>query len=67
MKTKRDMNTIIKAGLEALNEKLDPIERMLFFRYYNLGYGDYTKDRHQWLDELGADNIISDIEKMRGN
>jgi hypothetical protein len=68
MKTNpRDINTIIKIGVEALIEKLDPIETTLFFRHFNLGYGDYTKERHQWLDDLTPEEIINDIMKMREN
>jgi hypothetical protein len=67
MKTKKDINTIIKIGMEALYEKLDPIETALFFRHYNLGYGDYTKERHQWLDNLTLDEVFNDIIKMREN
>ena len=66
MQTKpRDLDTIIKVGVEALNEKLDPIETALFFRYYNLGHGDYTEERRQWLDSLKPEEIIGDIMKMR--
>jgi hypothetical protein len=65
MKTEMDINTIIKNGMEALREKLNPVEMALFFRYYNLGEGDYTKERRQWLDKLTLDGIIGDIEGRR--
>jgi hypothetical protein len=66
METKpRDLDTIVKIAMDAITEKLDPIETALFFRYFNLGSGDYTKERHQWLDHLTPEEIISDIMKMR--
>jgi hypothetical protein len=29
-----------------------------FLRVYKVGSGDYTRDRHQWLDGLTVDDIL---------
>ncbi|MDR1485759.1 MAG: hypothetical protein LBT09_13175 [Planctomycetaceae bacterium] len=58
----RDISTIVKLGIGALNEKLGPIATTKFMLYFNHGRGDYTKERHQWLDRLSEDDVYEDIE-----
>ncbi|GHU59299.1 hypothetical protein FACS189444_4350 [Spirochaetia bacterium] len=61
----RDVNTIRKLGIEALTEKLGPIGMIEFMRQYDSGYGDYTKDRHMWLDNLTIDDICNEINNVK--
>ncbi|GHU36555.1 hypothetical protein FACS1894172_19540 [Spirochaetia bacterium] len=61
----RDLNTIRKLGIEALTEKLGPIGMIEFMRQYDSGYGDYTKDRHMWLDNLTIDDICNEIKNVK--
>ena len=61
----KDMNTIRKLGIEALNEKLGPIGMVEFMRQFDSGYGDYTKERHNWLDGLTIEDISNGIKKMK--
>jgi len=51
------MNTIRKMGIDALTEKLGPIGMVEFMRQFDSGYGDYTKERHTWLDNLTIEDI----------
>jgi hypothetical protein len=62
----KDMNTIRKLGIEALSEKLGPVGMVEFMRQFDSGYGDYTKNRHNWLDGLTIEDIINEIKKMKG-
>jgi hypothetical protein len=62
----KDMNTIRKLGIEALSEKLGPVGMVEFMRQFDSGYGDYTKDRHNWLDRLTIEDISNEIKKMKG-
>jgi hypothetical protein len=62
----KDMNTIRKLGIEALNEKLGPIGMVEFMKQFDSGYGDYTKERHNWLDGLTIEDISNSIKKMKG-
>jgi hypothetical protein len=62
----KDMNTIRKMGIEALNEKLGPVGMIEFMRQFDSGYGDYTKERHNWLDTLSIEDISTEIKKMKG-
>jgi hypothetical protein len=58
----KDMGTIRKLGIDALNEKLGPIGMVEFLRQFDSGYGDYTKERHKWLDGLTIEEISNGIK-----
>jgi hypothetical protein len=59
----KDLNSIRKQGIDALTEKLGPIGMVEFMRQFDSGYGDYTKERHTWLDGLTIEDISSEINK----
>ncbi|MDR1149008.1 MAG: hypothetical protein LBK66_10295 [Spirochaetaceae bacterium] len=61
----KDLNSIRKLGIEALNEKLGPLGMVEFMRQFDSGYGDYTKERHDWLDELTIEDISNEIKKIK--
>ena len=61
----KDMNTIRRLGIEALTEKLGPIGMIEFIRQFDSGYGDYTKERHSWLDDLTIEDISNEIKNMK--
>ena len=62
----KDKNIIRRLGIEALNEKLGPIGMMEFMHQFDSGYGDYTKERHNWLDQLTIEDISNEIKKSSG-
>ena len=41
-------------GLEALVVRLGPADAIRFIQQYEQGQGDYTRDRHEWLDSIRA-------------
>jgi hypothetical protein len=57
------VNSIRKLGIDALTEKLGPIGMVEFIRQFDSGYGDYTKERHAWLDNLTIEDINNEISK----
>jgi hypothetical protein len=61
----KDMSSIRKLGIDALTEKLGPIGMVEFMRQFDSGYGDYTKERHAWLDNLTLEDICSEIEEKQ--
>lgn len=63
--TARDLATIRKMGIEALTEKLGPVGMVEFIRQFDSGYGDYTKERHEWLDDMDIDAIVKQAEAKR--
>jgi hypothetical protein len=58
------MPEIRKAGLEALIERLGPEGTLRFLQQYNPGQGDYTAERHQWLDSLTLEEIEKSIRQQ---
>jgi hypothetical protein len=61
----KDMNSVRKLGIAALTEKLGPIGMIEFMRQFDSGYGDYTKERHIWLDNLTIEDISKEIKKIK--
>jgi hypothetical protein len=64
--TVRSAEEIRRRGLEALAEALGPVDAVRFLQSFDLGKGDYTKERAQVLD-LELDEIVKGIEKRRKN
>ena len=60
----RRTEEIRKRGIEALAEALGPVDAVRFLRSFDLGRGDYTKERDQVLG-LELDEIVLGIEKKR--
>ena len=60
----RTLNEIRKRGIEALAKALGPIGMVRFIQSFDLGKGDYTKERFQWLEQ-DMDEIIDEIERER--
>lgn len=54
---------IQKAGLTVLAQELGAVGFVRFIQQYELGKGNYTKDRHQWLDQLSSDDVLKLIEE----
>ncbi|MDR1101385.1 MAG: hypothetical protein LBL34_03410 [Clostridiales bacterium] len=52
---------IMTIGIEALREKLGAIGVAEFFRYFGLGYGDYTKERKSMREGQTLDEICEEI------
>ena len=48
------------AGLAALSRELGVVGMIRFMQQFEMGQGDYSKDRHQWLDQYS----VADIAKL---
>ena len=48
------------AGLAALARELGLVGMIRFMQQFEMGQGNYSKDRHQWLDQY----TVEDNEKM---
>lgn len=55
-----------EAGTHVLEEAFGPLGAVRFLQLAGFGTGNYTEERHAWLDGLTVEEIMSDIEKMRG-
>ncbi len=60
----RSIEEIRKCGIAALAEALGPVDAVRFLQSFDLGRGDYTKERARVLG-LELDNIVKEIEKRR--
>ncbi len=48
---------IREAGMEILSRELGVVGMIRFMQQFEMGKGDYSKDRHLWLDQYGVDDI----------
>ncbi len=60
----RRTEEIRKRGIAALAEALGPVDAVRFLQSFDLGRGDYTKERARVLG-LELDDIVKEIEKRR--
>jgi hypothetical protein len=56
---------IRQAGIEALVRKLGPVGMVRFLQQFETGKGDYTAERHAWLDKLDVRTVSERIRKRR--
>ena len=56
---------IRREGLQALLDRLGPAGTIRFLQQYEPGHGDYTAERHKWLDGLTVDGILDDGRRGR--
>ncbi len=54
-----------RKGFNALVNALGYADAIRFIRQFDNGSGDYTKERHQWLDKLTIEDIWSDIQQRQ--
>ena len=50
------------AGSAILAQELGPIGFIRFIQQYELGKGDYTTERRQWLDRLTVDDVLELVQ-----
>jgi hypothetical protein len=54
-----------RRGFNALVNALGYADAIRFIRQFDNGSGDYTKERHQWLDKLTLEDIWADIQQRQ--
>ena len=52
-------------GRRALLKALGPVGMVRFLRQYERGRGDYTRDRHQWLDKVTSKEFFQAIYRRQ--
>ena len=53
------------AGMEALARELGIVGMIRFLQQFETGHGDYSKDRHKWLDDQNIDAVLKRIREKR--
>jgi hypothetical protein len=56
---------IREAGMEILSRELGVVGMIRFMQQFELGMGDYSKDRHLWLDQFSVDDIAAMIHAKK--
>ena len=54
-----------RAGLEALTRELGPVGMVRFLQQFEIGWGDYSVERHQWLDQGNVQTQAQHIRQRR--
>lgn len=52
-------------GMEALARELGIVGMIRFLQQFETGHGDYSKDRHQWLDNQDMSSVIKRIQERQ--
>jgi len=60
-----DLSNIRRRGIEALTEKLGSVGMVEFIRQFDSGYGDYTRERREWLDDSDVKSIGKQIKAKK--
>jgi hypothetical protein len=53
----RTLDEIRRKGLDALRERLGPVDTVRFLQQFETGHGDYARERHDWVDRTTLDDI----------
>jgi hypothetical protein len=53
------------AGMKALSRELGVAGMLRFIQQFEMGQGDYSKDRHQWLDKYTVDDIGKMVQEKK--
>ncbi|MCC6361100.1 MAG: hypothetical protein IT450_20350 [Phycisphaerales bacterium] len=61
----RTLPEIRREGFRALVDRLGAADALRFVQQYEPGQGDYTTERHKWLDDVSIDELLAGIEKRR--
>ena len=56
---------IREAGMEILSRELGVVGMIRFMQQFEMGKGDYSKDRHVWLDQYGVDDIAKMMHEKK--
>ena len=54
---------IIRQGYQALVNSLGVVDAIRFIQHFSPGQGDYTKERHEWLDQTPLEDILSSMRQ----
>jgi hypothetical protein len=62
---RRTLAEVRIAGLDILARELGPADFVRFLQQFEPGRGDYTAERHRWLDHLDGETILKMIQERR--
>jgi len=56
---------IRERGIEALAKALGPVGMARFLQQFEIGSGDYTQNREEWLKGLTVHGVVEEIKGRR--
>ncbi len=59
------LTEIKQQGYKALIDALGVAGTLRFLQQLEVGYGDYTKERHQWLNQLTMDDFRDYVRQKK--
>ena len=59
------LNEIRQKGLEVLSRELGPVGMIRFMQQFETGSGDYSIERHEWLQNETVEGIYQRIKERR--
>ncbi len=61
----KTQNEVLDKGYKALVEALGVVDAVRFIQHFSPGYGDYTQERHQWLDKVSLNDVLTEMQKHK--
>jgi hypothetical protein len=61
----RTLDELRIAGLEALARELGAVGMVRFLQQFETGWGDYSVERHEWLDQADVQMLAERIRQRR--
>ena len=58
------LEQIRQSGLEALARELGPVGMIRFLQQFETGSGNYSLERHQWLDQFDVETIVQQLQQQ---
>ena len=56
---------INRQAFSTLVESLGYVNAVRFFKQFDIGTGDYTRDRQQWLGDITLNDLWSEIQQRQ--
>ncbi|NET37922.1 MAG: hypothetical protein F6K19_38980 [Cyanothece sp. SIO1E1] len=56
---------VIERGYRALVDNLGVVDAIRFIQYFSPGQGDYTKERHQWLEQKSLEDVMAGMRQQQ--
>lgn len=63
--TQMTLEEIRIVGLKAIADELGPIGLVRFLQMFETGKGNYSEDRHEWMDRLTGEEIDQAIQEAK--
>ncbi|MBA4150778.1 MAG: hypothetical protein H0X66_21915 [Verrucomicrobia bacterium] len=61
----RNLAELRAAGYKALTDALGPLGMARFLQQFEQGHGDYTHERHTWLQEESVETVANRIRARK--